>query len=173
MTKNEGAPDLDAWLDGAMPRIYGLAYALTGDRHAAEDLSQEALATVVSKWRTVSRAQNSTAYARKIVVNTFLSQKRKRWTREVISDDVVTELVPSTSDHASGLVDREALVEALRELPPRQRTAVTLRYYEDLSDADIAALMGCSVSTVRSSIHHALAALRSGAVSLDVRGVSS
>ena len=94
MTTDEGAADLDAWLDGAMPRIYGLAYALTGDSHAAQDLSQEALATVVSKWRTVSRAQNTTAYARQIVVNMFLSQKRKRWSREVISDVVVTGWCP-------------------------------------------------------------------------------
>lgn len=173
MTKNEGALDLDAWLDGAMPRIYGLAYALTGDRHAAEDLSQEALATVVSKWRTVSRAQNSTAYARKIVVNTFLSQKRRRWTTEVISDAVVTELAPAATDHSDDVVDRDALIAALGGLPPRQRTAVTLRYFEDLPDAEIAALMGCSVSTVRSSIHHALAALRAGAVTRTFRGVSS
>jgi len=173
MNNNEGSGDLDAWLDGAMPRIYGLAYALTGDRHAAEDLSQEALATVVSKWRTVSRAQNSTAYARKIVVNTFLSQKRKRWTREVISDAAVTELVPATDDHADDVVDRDALLDALSGLPPRQRTAVTLRYFEDLPDAEVAALMGCSVSTVRSSIHHALAALRAGSVAHTFKGVSS
>ncbi|KGN37404.1 SigE family RNA polymerase sigma factor [Knoellia subterranea] len=172
MTNTAGA-DLDGWLDAAMPRIYGLAYALAQDRHQAEDLSQEALATVVSKWRTVSRADNPTAYARQIVVNTFLSQKRKRWTREVVSDAVVTELVPATDDLAGGVVERGALVEALRSLPPRQCTAVTLRYFEDLPDADVAALMGCSVSTVRSSIHHALAALRARSASFELTGVTS
>lgn len=170
MSKNEGAGDLDAWLEGAMPKIYGLAYALTGERHAAEDLSQEALATVVGKWHAVSRAQNPTAYARRIVVNTFLSQKRKRWTREVVSDDVIRDLNPGTADHAGDVVERDALVEALRTLPPRQRTAVTLRYFDGLPDAEVAALMGCSVSTVRSSIHHALATLRTNAATRDVKG---
>lgn len=58
MADNEGAGDLDAWLVGAMPKIYGLAWALTGNRHAAEDLSQKALATVVRKWSSVRRADN-------------------------------------------------------------------------------------------------------------------
>lgn len=173
MTRNEGAADLEAWLDGALPKIYGLSYALTRDRHAAEDLSQEALARVVDKWRTISRAQNPTAYARRLVVNTFLSQKRRRWSNEVVSDAVVTELVASSADHADGVVDRDALVGALLRLPPRQRAAVSLRFYEDLPDADIAELMGCSVSTVRSTIHRALAALRAGADTLQLRGVSS
>lgn len=172
MESNEGAGDLEAWLDAAMPRIYGLAYALTGNQHAAEDLSQEALATVVRKWRTVQRAESSTAYARQIVVNTFLSHKRKRWTKEVVSDAAVTELAPQTRDHADAVVTRDALVEALAGLPPRQRTAVTLRFYEDLPDAAIAALMGCSVSTVRSSIHHALATLRDRAVSHEIKGAA-
>ena len=172
MKNNEGAGDLEAWLDAAMPRIYGLAYALTGNQHAAEDLSQEALATVVRKWRTVQRAESSTAYARQIVVNTFLSHKRKRWAKEVVSDAAVTELAPQTRDHADAVVTRDALVEALAGLPPRQRTAVTLRFYEDLPDAAIAALMGCSVSTVRSSIHHALATLRARAVSHEIKGAA-
>ncbi|CAN7330610.1 RNA polymerase sigma factor [Knoellia sp. LjRoot47] len=172
MSDTQGG-DLDAWLDAAMPKIYGLAYALTGERTAAEDLSQEALATVVRKWGRVSQAQSSTAYARQIVVNTFLSQKRKRWSREVVSDDVVQELGPASVDHADTVVTRDALLTALAGLPPRQRAAVTLRYFEDLPDAAIATAMGCSVSTVRSTIHHALAALRSGAAALDLKGVSS
>ncbi|GGB82644.1 hypothetical protein N798_09720 [Knoellia flava TL1] len=172
MSDTQGG-DLDAWLDAAMPKIYGLAYALTGERTAAEDLSQEALATVVRKWGRVAQAQSSTAYARQIVVNTFLSQKRKRWSREVVSDDVVQELGPVSADHADTVVTRDALLVALAGLPPRQRAAVTLRYFEDLPDAAVAEVMGCTVGTVRSTIHHALATLRSGAVARDLKGVSS
>jgi len=173
MARNETAADLEAWLEAAMPRIHGLAWALTGDAHAAEDLSQEALATVVRTWGSVSAADHPTAYARRLVVNTFLSQKRRRWTREVVSDDVVADLAPATGDVADGVVDRDALVAALGRLAPRQRTAVALRYFEDLPDAAVAHAMGCSVSTVRSTIHHALAALRAGAARHDLRGVTS
>lgn len=157
-------PDVDQWLEGAIPRLFGLAYALTGDKFAAEDLTQEALATVVRKWRRVSAAASPTAYARTVVVNTFLSHRRKRWTRELVSSDIATA---DRSDGAGGfaerVVDRDALASAVAALPPRQRAAVTLRFYEDLADADIAQVMGCSVSTVRTSIHHALKAMRASA----------
>lgn len=166
MTDTQGspAPSVEQWLEGAIPRLFGLAYALTGDKFSAEDLTQEALATVVRKWRRVSAAASPTAYARTVVVNTFLSQRRKRWTRELVSDDLAGA---GLADHERGfaerVVDRDALLTAVAALPPRQRAAITLRFYEDLADADIAAIMGCSVSTVRSSVHHALKTMRASA----------
>jgi RNA polymerase sigma-70 factor (sigma-E family) len=142
---------------GALSRI---AYLLTGDHDAAEDLLQNALVIVASKWRKVAAADDRMAYVRRILYHELVSSwRRSRYLREELS----TAHLPERSgerDEASDTVHRLVIERALSTLPPRQRAVIVLRYYEDLSEAEVAEALGCSVGTVKSQAHHALARLR-------------
>ena len=81
--------EVEAYITGAMPRLVGLAHAMTGNRADAEDLVQDTLATVVTKWSRVSDATNIDAYVRRTMVNTLISKKRRRWNTELVSHEAV------------------------------------------------------------------------------------
>ena len=137
---------------GALLRV---AYLLTGDRHAAEDLLQEVLEQMYVRWRRVQASPE--AYARRALINRSINRWRRRRRRpeQTLDDhDVVTR------DHADDVALRRAVVEALHDLPARQRAAVVLRYLEDLPTADVAAALGCSEGTVKSHASRGLARLR-------------
>ena len=138
-----------------------LAYLLTGDHHAAEDLLQDALVVVARRWRRVSQAANPMAYVRQLVYHEFVSSwRRNRYRRAEVSSDQVPER-PVGDESAT--VDRRVLLQrALRRLTPRQRAVVVLRFYEDLSEADAASVLNCSVGTVKSQTNYALRRLREG-----------
>lgn len=138
------------------PSLLRLAYLLTGDQHAAEDLLQNALIRTAGRWRHIRESPD--AYVRKVMYHEQVSRWRSpRWGRER-SRDVVLD---SATGDPSGQVDlRLALERALRTLPPRQRASIVLRYFEDLAESEVARLMGCSVGTVRSQTHRGLARLR-------------
>ena len=142
---------------GALSRI---AYLLTGDHHAAEDLLQNALVNVASRWSRVATAQDPMAYVRKVLYHELVSSwRRSRHLRsELTTDQPPEERGPR--DEAADTVRRLVIEQALAKLPPRQRAVIVLRYFEDLSEADAAAVLGCSVGTVKSQAHHALARLR-------------
>lgn len=132
------------------------AYLLTTDPHAAEDLLQEVLERVYVRWRRIRSAPE--AYARRVLVNQAISRWRHRRRRpETPRPDRVDT---AAEDHANAVVRRRLVLSALRELPPRQRAAVVLRYLDDLSEADTARLLGCSVGTVKSHASRGLARLR-------------
>lgn len=138
------------------------AYVLCGDYHLAEDLVQESLLRVHRHWSKV-RLEMPDAYVRKTILRQYLSWRRRRASAEVpdLSDaDADRDRRP---DHADSLVDRDAIRFAVAGLPPRQRAVLVLRYYEDLDDAEIASLIGCSATTVRSHASRALARLRGDA----------
>jgi RNA polymerase sigma-70 factor (sigma-E family) len=137
-----------------------LAYVLTGDHHAAEDLAQTALAEVYRYWRKVSAARSPEAYARRVLVNAFLSARRRRWTTERPTE-IADHHVPPVADPAAAFVEREALRARVAALPPRSRTVLVLRFWADLDDDAIAEAMGTTASTVRATAARALAALRS------------
>lgn len=139
------------------PALLRTAYLLTGDRYLAEDLAQTALEKAAVAWNKVLRADDMDAYVRRILVNTHLSRFRRRRVVEIL--DRETPEVPST-DSSHQIVLRDQLLRALATLPKRQCTVVVLRYWEDLSEAQTAAVMGCSVGTVRSQAHKALTKLR-------------
>jgi RNA polymerase sigma-70 factor (sigma-E family) len=143
-----------------------LAYLLTGDHHAAEDLLQDSLVIVARRWGRVSAADNPMAYVRQIVYHEFVSSwRRNRWRRSEVSSAALPER-PGPRDEA-GTVDRRVLMQrALARLTPRQRAVVVLRFYEDLSEADAAQALGCSVGTVKSQTSYALRRLREGAPEL-------
>ncbi|MCA1711585.1 MAG: SigE family RNA polymerase sigma factor [Actinobacteria bacterium] len=134
-----------------------LAVGLTGTRPAGEDLLQSALTKVYLSWSKVSAAGATDAYVRRIVVNTHLSLLRRRRVREDLQADLVDIAAAAPS---YGIEDRDALWAALAKLGRRQRAIVLLRYYEDLPDDQIAELIGCSPSTVRSQAMRALNTLK-------------
>jgi RNA polymerase sigma-70 factor (sigma-E family) len=135
-----------------------MAWLLTGDWPAAEDLVQTALVRVWPRWDRVSRAGDPDAYVRRVVLNCFLSWRRRRWHGET-----PTAVPPErTSDDAGyGAADlRDALRRLLPALPPRQRAVVVLRYYQDMPEAEVAEMLGCRVGTVKSQAAKALRTLR-------------
>jgi RNA polymerase sigma-70 factor (sigma-E family) len=141
------------------PALTRLAYLMVRDHHLAEDLTQESLARLHRHWPRVSDFDDPDAYVRKIMLNQLLSWRRRRsW-----SERTTAELGdrPTSGDLATDGAERDAMWSLLGELPPQQRAVVVLRYYEDLDDDAIAALISCSPATVRSHASKAIARLRS------------
>ena len=133
------------------------AFLLTGDQHLAEDLVQTALAKVATRWKKVVAAGDPTPYVRTIIVRTAIAWRRRRWHGEVPTSPLPE---PTDNDHIVFVDRRERLHRALLQVPPRQRAALVLRFYEDLSEADTARAMGCSVGTVKAQTAKGLARLR-------------
>ena len=149
-------------------RLLRLAYQLTHDRSAAEDVVQEALMKLYRAWRREGPLpEHVDAYARRAVVNEFLRRQRLRSATELISADVPDVAEDSFEDV---IVDRDGLWRALGTLPVRQRSVLVLRYYESLPDAQIAELIGAKEATVRSLAARGLAALRRESAITEVRG---
>lgn len=139
-------------------RLLRMAYLLTGDRHLAEDLTQTALAKVYRSWHRVRRSDNPDAYVRRILVSCDKDRFRKRRVAESLTDAPPDVAAPA--DEMARVEDRDRLAAALAGLPHRQRAVVVLRYWEDLSEAEVAQTLGCSPGTVKSQAARALAKLR-------------
>ena len=135
------------------------AYLLTGSRPAAEDLLQAVLTNLYVSWSKARRAASVEAYARRSLVNESISQHRRRWTTEVVSDDVVDMVSPVGAGPADAVVETHAMWQALTGLTGRQRAVIVLRYYEDLTEAEIARVLGISPGSVKGHARAALAAL--------------
>ena len=136
------------------------AYLLVGDVHLAQDLVQTTLAKAYVSWRRVSNSQYPDAYVRRILINANTSWLRRRRVREVLTDTAVETQDAYVAPPIGADTTRVDIMRALMALPKRQRTAVVLRYWADLPEAEVAAAMGCSVGTVRSQSSKALAKLR-------------
>lgn len=136
------------------------AYLLTGDWSTAEDLLQTALARAYPRWSRITR-DDPEAYVRKVLVNTWSSWWRRRWRGEL-----PTEALPESAgtDMYVDADRRGAVAAALAALPPKQRTVVVLRFHEDMTETQVAAMLGISVGTVKSQTAKALAKLRSSDV---------
>jgi RNA polymerase sigma-70 factor (sigma-E family) len=147
--------EFDAFVAARSPNLLRTAYLLTGDRHAAEDLLQTALAKSWFAWRRIDSAPE--AYVRRVIATTYATWWRRRWRVERPTGEVPDTGEP---DQTASIDTRDALWRALAALPRRQRTVVVLRYFEDLSEAEIAATLGISTGTVKSSASRALATLR-------------
>jgi RNA polymerase sigma-70 factor (sigma-E family) len=151
--------DFESWMAARQHKLLRTAYLLTGDVHAAEDLTQTTLAKVYLAWERVAAAQSIDAYARKIMVNEHTSMWRRLWRhREVVSDTSAHD-VPVAAAEYDGV--GAALWDAVMALPERQRAVVVLRYYEQLSEKEAADALGVSVGTVKSQSSRALDTLRS------------
>jgi RNA polymerase sigma-70 factor (sigma-E family) len=131
------------------------AYLLTGDWHRADDVTQATLTKLYLAWRRIERRDGLDAYVRKMLVNAALDEKRRSWRREWATPDLPDHAAPA--DRAD---DRMQLRKALEGLPKTQRAVVVLRFWEDLSVADTAAVLGIREGTVKSAAARGLAALR-------------
>lgn len=151
--------DFTDFFHAMWPRLFRTALAITGDRGSAEDALQNAFAKAYAAWPRVSAADHPEAYVRRMVVNEIIGSRRHGWWRRERPYESV-EAATATPSPEAGVVDREMLWTAVLQLPLRQRAVVVLRYYEDLSEAQIADVLGCSAGTVKSQASAALANLR-------------
>jgi RNA polymerase sigma-70 factor (sigma-E family) len=147
----------DAWAGARVAALLRFAYLVTGSQHAAEDAVQSALTRACEKWSRVRRTADPDAYVRRMVVNAHVSAWRRSGRRELTVAEVRDT---EASDHAEGIATGDAVWRVCTTLPPQQRAAVVLRYYEDLEYAEIAAILGVTQATARSHVHRALATMR-------------
>ena len=134
------------------------AWLLTNDWHAAHDLVQTSLLKTWPRWEKVVRRDRPELYVRRVMLNTYLSWRGRRWNSEL---PVARFPDAGVDDDPSGAIDlRMTLVAALAALPPRQRATVVLRYFDDLTEADTALALGCSVGTVKTHCSRAMRTLR-------------
>ena len=160
--------DFSAYLAARQPALLRTAYLLTGSRADAEDLLQTAMAKLYLAWDRVHAREAVDAYARRILVNEHNSLWRRAWKRQELTVDEVPEREAREDVYDDGR--DAALWSFVQSLPRRQRAIVVLRYYEQLSEAETADVLGVSVGTVKSQCSRALAALRARAPrSLDPR----
>lgn len=134
------------------------AWLLTGDWHTAQDLVQTALMKTWPRWDMLARRDQPEFYVRRVMLTTYLSWRQRRWVGEV----PVSEL-PEPASVDNGALDsdvRRSLLAALTVLPPRQRAVIVLRYFDDLTEAETARALGCSVGAVKTHSSRALAHLR-------------
>jgi RNA polymerase sigma-70 factor (sigma-E family) len=152
--KREARESFAAFVAARSAGLMRTAYVLTGDQHAAEDLLQTALTKTAARWRHV--VDSPEAYVRKVMYH----EQVNRWKRRGRESALPSSWERAEHDR-SGEVDlRLSLQQALLALPPRKRAVLVLRYFEDLPETQVAEILGCSVGTVRSQTHRAIARLR-------------
>jgi len=151
-------PSIEEFVAARGDALLRFALMLSGDAHRAEDLVQSALARAYPRWQRIADMDAPEAYLKRIVVNEHLRWRARRASREL--PVAAPGRDPVGIDTAGVHAERDAAWALLRTLPRRQRAVLVLRYYEDLPDADIASLLGCRESTVRSQAARGLAALR-------------
>jgi RNA polymerase sigma-70 factor (sigma-E family) len=139
-------------------RLVGLARLLVRDRHLAEDLVQQVLEKAFVRWDKIAKGGDPDLYVRRMLINTNISWWRRKSNNELVTGTIADR--PDRADVGSTVVDRDAAWRLVAQLPPKQRAAVVLRYYEDLDDAAIAEILQCSAVTVRTQTMRALATLR-------------
>jgi RNA polymerase sigma-70 factor (sigma-E family) len=154
-------PTFQEFVTGRLAGLLRAATALTCDPHLAQDVVQEVLIRAQRDWARIGVMASPHAYVRKMIVNEYLSWRRRRANRDLaVSHPLLVQLGGAVDDHVAALAERDAMRVRIARLSRRQRAVIVLRYYENLSDSDIAGVLGCSAATVRSHVSHALAALR-------------
>jgi RNA polymerase sigma-70 factor (sigma-E family) len=141
------------------PALLRAAWLLTGEEALAQDLVQAAFERTWTRWERVTGTDEPLAYVRKVMTSIFLTWRRRRWWAEIPSSSPWQ--VAPVIDDAEGALVRRCLLAALAQLSSRQRAVVVLRYFADLSEAQTAASLGCSLGTVKAHAARALNNLRS------------
>jgi RNA polymerase sigma-70 factor (sigma-E family) len=158
-------PDDEAFVDFVRTHadaLFRTAYLLSADSGRAEELLQDTLVRLYPQWHRVVAADVPVAYVRRALANAFVSARRRASTRDLT---VAEPPDGHVRDFADDIADRHVLWGLLRGLPDRQRAALVLRYFHDMSDRDIADALGCRTATTRSLLSRGIAAMRSAAAS--------
>ena len=141
--------------------LHRAAYLMVGDDALAQDLVQEALTKTYVAWPRLRDPRNAEAYCRKAITTTAISWfRRKAWNNERPTEHLPEDSSIPSAGPVEQVADRDEVWRALLAIPPRQRAALVLRYYEDLTEAQTAEAMGCAVGTVKSQVAAALSKLR-------------
>jgi RNA polymerase sigma-70 factor (sigma-E family) len=159
---NERRADFDRFVAGSTDTLLRTAYLIVGDLGEAEDLVQDTLFEVARRWPRVRRMEHPTAYARRILVNRAVGgAKRRARRRQELAADGLSERPERGQPELAGVQigEHDELIGALAALPPRQRAVIVLRYFLDLSEAEVAAALKCSLGTVKSTASRGLARL--------------
>lgn len=151
--------DFEDFCRAQLPRLLSYSVMLTGERELAADLVQDVLVKIHRHWARISATDRPDRYALRMVTNQYLSWRRSWAVRNIVP----TEQIPDRAqpgDAATAYAAHEEMWALVAQLPRRQRAVLVLRYYEQLTDAEIAEVLGCSSGTVRGYAHRALARLR-------------
>ena len=143
------------------------AYLLTGDRHHAEDLVQTALTSTALAWTSVTASDDMDAYTFRILINCHRRRFRRPRLPECLTDAPPEQ---SRGDPTTAIAERSEVLAALSTLPPNQRAVLLLRFWEDMTESQVARTLGCSVGTVRSHAARALAKLRTSPLLVECAG---
>jgi RNA polymerase sigma-70 factor (sigma-E family) len=155
-----GDDSFEEFVGASSARLFTMARLLTaGHRAEAEDLLQGAFERAYRHWGRISRRGDPERYVRQILVSAPADRWR-RLRRHPEAPSEITPAGPAAAGASAGIADRDVLLRGLAELPPRQRAVLVLRYFEDLSEAQAATVLGCSAGTVQSQSTRALAWLR-------------
>lgn len=163
----DGEDDFTAYVAAQWPRLVRSAVLLGCSPAEAEDVVQSRLERCLLHWRRVRAASDRDAYVHRVLINTFTSSRRRRWTGERPTADLPDAVAP---DETSGVDDADAMVRALKRLGHDQRAAVVLRYYARLTEEQMATVLGVAPGTVKSRLARALAALAADRALGDLRG---
>jgi RNA polymerase sigma-70 factor (sigma-E family) len=151
----------DQFAADRIDRLLRFATALTCDPHLAQDVVQEVLVRTQHRWDRIGPMPARDQYVRRMIINEYLSWRRRKAAKTVAAThSTLDALGTPTADPASGYAERDAMRGQIARLPRKQRAALMLRFYCDRDDHEIAELLGCSTSTVRSHISRALSTLR-------------
>ena len=148
------------FVEGSWHRLLRTAYLLTGDHGAAEDLVQTALMRTYRHWNRIVAYEAPESYVRRVMVNANISAWRRRKAVVHVVADPPEPHAGASGDHQDTYALRDELWRAVCAMSPRMRTAFVLRYFEDLTEAEVASVMGCAVGTVKSQIARGLTRLR-------------
>jgi RNA polymerase sigma-70 factor (sigma-E family) len=149
--------EFSAFVAASAKRLLRLAYLLTGDRDAADDLLQGALERAYRRWPRLLRDGAPEAYVRRALINGATDRWRRR---SRAAETPLADLDWSAADPGDDIVAHDAVIRAVRGLPAGQRAVLVLRYFEDLTEAQTASVLGCSIGTVKSQHARALSRLR-------------
>ena len=150
--------DYREWALARRDQLRRTAFLLCGDWHLADDVTQTALIKMYAAWPRIRRDDKPDAYAHRVLVNSWVDERRRPWRRsERGGDRPATAELPDLTDQA---LTRQVVLRALGALAPRQRAVIVLRYWEDLSVQQTASALNCSVGTVKSQTSKAQDRLR-------------
>jgi len=152
----EAEEEFRSWALACRGTLRRTAFLLSGDWHTADDLVQDALIRIYGVWPRLEQSGNVSAYTRRVMLNLYLDYRRRPWRRERPTDQIPDHATPA--DAVAD--DRDKLLAALRQVPPRQRAVLVLRFWEDLSIEQTAHTLGTSAGNVKSQTNRGLTTLR-------------